>query len=160
MKASARKTYLVLWTATAAGALLALLGGAVLPRVGAPSDALKASAATAESLLWHNLSVALWPLALIVLGWASIPVIRRVGDVLAVAQLAVHGLLVGNALGQQPALWRFLPHLPFEWLGIALPVAAWRVARVGVAPNVARVAAVVCAALVVAAGLETWAVPL
>lgn len=160
MTATVRTTYLALWTATAAGAVLALVGGVVLLRVGAPRDALEASAATAEGLLWHNLGVALWPLVLVAVGWTSIPVTRRVGDAMAIGQLVLHGLLVGNAIGQQPALWRFLPHLPFEWLGVAVPVAAWRAARGGLEPNLAPVVVVSIAALAAAASLETWAVPL
>ena len=155
------RTYAELWLLTATGACTALVGLRVMS-VGTPHDALKPTFGTAASLLLHNAVVALWPLALSALRWNLHRPTRCLADVLVAGHLVAHGLLVGNALGQAPTLWRYLPHLPFEWLGIALPVAGWRSSRTeGVdAAVLRRLAGEALAALVVAAGLETWAVPL
>lgn len=156
------QTYGALWASTGLGAIAAGLGGAQLLHVGKPHDALHPTVATALDLLAHNALVALWPIALATLGWAVIPAARRVGDVLVGGQIALHGLLVGGALGQQRELWRYLPHLPFEWLGLALPAAGWLLSRhAGATPRrLSVLAAASIAALSVAAAVETWAVPL
>ena len=56
-----------------------------------------------RELVEHNALVALWPLALVALGWPELPGARTAGDLLIAAQLLAHGLLVGTALGQHPA---------------------------------------------------------
>jgi hypothetical protein len=148
--------------AAGAGALLAA-AGARLVVVPAPRDALAATPGTALELLRHNLPVALWPLALVALGWPAMTGVRRVGDALVLAQLAGHGALIGSALAQHGELWRYLPHLPLECLAIAVPAAAWRQARTGTpdtATQLARVGAAVAALLAVAALIETYLVPL
>ena len=115
MRAAVRSSYAAIWVATAVGILVA---GFTRPLfdVDAPRDALQASPATAVDLLVHNTLVALWPLALVALDWPQLRGARTAGDVLVAGQLALHGLLVGAAVGQQPSLWRYLPHLPAEWL--------------------------------------------
>lgn len=154
--------YLALWMATGSGAAIGAVTGARLAHAAVPDDALAASAATALELLAHNAPVALWPLALVAVGWPDIPVVRIAGDALVAGQLLAHGLVVGDALAQHPQLWRFLPHLPLEWLALATPAAGWLLARRDLAgrQRVAGLAATSIAALIVAAGLETWAVPL
>lgn len=115
------------------------------------------------ALVRHNAVVALWPLALVWLGWPAIPVARTIGDALAAGQVLLHGALLGSALAQQPGLWRFLPHLPFELAALALPVAAWIAARHSGDVNPIRLAGTVVAvlALVLAAAvLETYLVPI
>ena len=161
MNAAIARAYGALWVATATGAVLALAGMPIV-QAGRPHDALTASATTAASLLAHNLPVALWPLALAALGWTRLAMTRKTGDVLSSGQLLLHGLMVGNALGQQPALWRYLPHLPFEWLGIAIPLAGWQLARNGQDEmrQTAYLTVVTVAAMLIAACVETWAVPL
>jgi hypothetical protein len=154
----------VLAMALAAGA------GALAERVGlrlittpAPRDALAATPRTVLELVAHNLPVALWPVALIFLGWPALPVVRRVGDALVAGQLLGHGALVGNAVAQHPGLWRYLPHLPLEWLALALPAALWAQARAGTTIRAAAIALVglrVMLLLWLAAIAETYLVPL
>lgn len=155
--------YLALWAATGAGTGLAL-AGVHLITVPAPRDALEPNLATAMELFAHNALVALWPLALTALGWHGLTGIRLVGDALLAAQLVAHGLLVGSALGQHPETWRYLPHLPLEWLAIATPAAAWLTARRGrparpAATTLAAGAGACVAALLGAAPIETYLVP-
>jgi hypothetical protein len=151
----------MLWAATLAGGGMHL-AGLDLIRIGEPTDALTPSPETAAELFVHNALVAAWPLALVGLHWPEIPVVRWVGDALVGSQLLVHGLVVGNAVGQRPELWRYLPHLPLEWLGLALPAATWAAAERGVVDDVGLIAAAAAttAALAAAAAVETWTVPL
>src|SRR5262245_54659571 len=95
----------------------------------APHDALPATAATYGELLAHNVPVALWPAALVLIGWPYLRGVRQAGDAIISVQLLSHGLFVGVAVGARADLWRYLPHLPLEWLGLALPAAAWLHAR-------------------------------
>lgn len=154
-------TYGALWTVSVLSAGAAS-GGIALFEAGTPRDALDASAGTALSLIANNALVVLWPFALIALSWPAIPGARFAGDALVAAQLLMHGLTVGGAIGQRPELWRYLPHLPLEWLALALPATAWTLARRNALPvlTLYRLATVSLAALVVSAALETWAVPL
>jgi hypothetical protein len=145
-----------------AGAVLAAVGVEIIV-VGAPHDALTAAPATVLALVRHNAVVALWPLALVWLGWPAIPVARTTGDALAAGQVLLHGAVLGSALAQQPGLWRYLPHLPFEFAALALPVAAWITARRSGEVNPTRLAGTVAAvlALVLAAAvLESYLVPI
>jgi hypothetical protein len=148
--------------AAGAGALADRAGLRVL-EVDAPRDALAAAPRTVVELVAHNLPVAIWPLALVALGWPALPGARRVGDALVAGQLLGHGALVGSALTQHPGLWRYLPHLPLEWLALALPVAVWASARadrhVG-AVAVGLVALRVGVLLGLAAIVESYLVPL
>jgi hypothetical protein len=158
-------SYATLWAATALGAGLAAFGVRVLTAP-TPRDALAPTLQTAAELLGHNALVACWPLALVWIGWPGLAGARRLGDALVAAQLLAHGVLVGSALGQHPQLWRYLPHLPFEWLAITIPAAAWLTARCSrpghpaVTPG--RVLLIACAdlaALAGAAAIETYLVP-
>jgi hypothetical protein len=149
----------VIWAATAVGALA---GAAGLARAtGEPSDALPATAGTAAELVAHNATVALWPIALVAVGWPWLRGVRCVGDALVATQLAGHGLVVGTALGARFDLWRFLPHLPLEWLGLAIPAAAWIRARTTSEGRHAWLmsAAACLGVLVAAAAVETYLVP-
>lgn len=150
-------TYLLLSAATALAAMIASRGASLVER--APHDALPARPDVAVDLLAHNAPVALWPLALAALGWATIPVARRVGDALIATHLLAHAALVGGALGAQPATWRYLPHLPLEWLALALPATAWLAARRGRPPHLVVSASGTVASLGLAALLETYATP-
>src|SRR3954465_11657512 len=87
--------------AALAGAALAAVGVRVLV-VGPPRRSLVAEPATVLELLRHNSAAALWPLALIALGWPALRGVRRVGDALIAGQLLTHGALVGSALDQHP----------------------------------------------------------
>ena len=163
MRLALRQSYLAITGATAAGALLGLAGIALI-NTRAPHDALTADASTALTLLRLNAIVALWPIALLAIGWHRIPFARRVGDTLVRAQLLGNGLVAGDALGQHPQLWRYLPHLPVEWLAIAIPVAAWvsaRRASISYERQTLLAVAVAClGALTVAAAVETYLVPI
>jgi len=150
-----------------AGALAALaviavpgLGHSLYPD--APRPALSGGAVATLELLAHNAPVALWPLALVLLGWHGIPVARRVGDGLIAAQLAIHGATIGAALATWPELARWLPHLPAEYAAIALPCAVWIAARRNGCPTpsqLALLASATLALLAFAASLETWGTP-
>jgi hypothetical protein len=163
-----RDACLALYAAGIIGAALATAG--VRPfNAPAPHDPLATSPATALGLLAHNAPIALWPLALVALGWPALTGARAVGDALIAGQLVGHGLIVGNALGQHPAAWRYLPHLPLEWLAIAAPAGAClaarqqphaRARRALTARELVAVAMIVFAALVLAALIETYLVPL
>jgi hypothetical protein len=158
----AAATWISLWASTALGAAGAAAG---IYALGAPPphDALDATPATAISLLGHNALTALWPLALIALGWPSLAGGRWLGDALVSAQLLLHGLVVGGALASHTSMWRYLPHLPVEWLALAIPAAAWMNARIrppAQRRELAAATAATLAALTAAAVIETYAVPL
>ncbi len=162
MTSDVRRAYLTLWATTAIGATLGI-ADVYLFAASAPHDALPATLGSAVGLLAHNAPVAMWPLALIALGWPGLRGARAAGNALIATELVAHGLLVGNALGQHPALWRYMPHLPLEWLALATPAGAWLAARRGtrgsrrwLGHTVARVLAV----LALAALVETYFVPL
>ena len=160
--AAAGTAWIALWAATALGALTVAAGADAL-RTPAPHDALDATLTTATELFAHNAIVALWPLALVAIGWPSLPVARRLGDALVAAQLLGHGLLVGGALASHPAMWRYLPHLPAEWLALAIPAGSWATARArpsGQPVHLVASALLTLAALFAAALLETYLVPL
>jgi hypothetical protein len=152
-----------IWGATVAGALPAIAGVRFVS--GRPlHDALTATPGTALELMGHNAPVVLWPLALTAIGWPALPGIRLLGDLLVTAQLAGHGLLVGAHLAEQPGLWRYLPHLPLEWLAIAAPAGAWLDARTrhGVRTDdhsLALLLALSLTALLTATLIETYLVP-
>jgi len=160
--AAAGTAWIALWAATALGALTVAAGADAL-RTPAPHDALDATLTTATELFAHNAIVALWPLALVAIGWPSLPVVRRLGDALVAAQLLGHGLLVGGALASHPAMWRYLPHLPAEWLALAIPTGSWATACTrppGEPVHLGAAALLTLTALVAAALLETYLVPL
>jgi hypothetical protein len=154
----------VLVALTAVG-WLAGRGGLELT-TGVPRDALPAEPGTVLELLAQNTPVAMWPLALVALGWPAIPAIRTLGDLLVVAQLLGHGLLVGAALAAHGGLWRYLPNLPLEWAAIAVPAGGWLTARArtgAVALDrraLMKAGALTGALLIAAAAVETYAVPI
>lgn len=156
------RVYVALCLVTATGAASAALAGAAFVTVATPRDALAATVTSAIELLVANTAVAMWPLALVVLRWHAIPLVNGLADALIAANVAFNGLLVGGAIGQRPELWRYLPHLPVEWLALSFPAAAWILARRDdLAGRVlGRLTLATVAALVVAAALETWTVPL
>jgi hypothetical protein len=153
------RSYAAIWGATAIGTTTGLLGLQLLATT-APYDALDATPATALALLTANAVVALWPLVLIRLGWHRLAPANQIADLMVRAQILGNGLIAGNALGQHPRLALYLPHLPLEWLAIATPVAAWHTARRGNAPTAIRTATTTLVAVVGAALIETYLVPI
>jgi hypothetical protein len=65
---------------------------------------------TAGELLADNAHVALWPPALITLGWLRLP--GGAGHALLAVQLAVPACWSATRSGDTPPLWRYLSHLP------------------------------------------------
>lgn len=137
----------------------ALVPAGVELTVGAPRDALRAEPDVAFGLLAHNLPVTLWPLVLVMLQWTSTRIVRTIGDAFVAVHLAGHGLLVGSAVGSDPGTWRFLTHLPIEWLALSVPAGAWIGARTGRFAHHQRSAMLTLVALTAAAFIETYAVP-
>jgi len=158
------------WLASFAALLALTAAGWVLGRAGleltsgAPRDALPARPETLVELLAANVPVALWPLALVALGWPAMTGVRVAGDLLIAAQLLGHGLLVGAALATHPSLWRFLPHLPLEWAALAVPAGTWLAARLRPGRTdhreLMQAGLLTGALLIVAAAVETYAVPI
>ncbi|MQA75695.1 MAG: hypothetical protein GEU88_15370 [Solirubrobacterales bacterium] len=117
------------------------------------------------AIVAHNALAALWPLALVALGWHRLAVVEWVGDGVVWGALLLNGASVGLALGAVGVeLLAYLPHLPLEWLGLAIPVAGWSAARAGelgpgLRPLVA-VGAVALLVLLVAAAVEVYVAPL
>ncbi len=152
-----------LTVSAAIGAALSLIGADVIVAY-EPHDALAATFSSVWELWRHNAPVALWPLALVALAWPWSAGLRRLGDVVVAGTVVGHGVTIGSALAQYPELWRYLPHLPLEWLAVAMPAAAWRSARQRPARGPIRAlvptALVTAGVLVLAALAETYAVPL
>ena len=130
----------------------------------APHDALPATSGTAGGLLAHNAPVALWPLALVALGWPRLPAARRVGDVLVAGQLVAHGVLVGNALGQHPACGATCRTCRSNGSRSPLPAGAWLTARTQRTLRrgtwLVQLAVAAVGVLALAAIVETYLVPL
>jgi hypothetical protein len=153
------RAYASIWAATVAGVALGLLGVRLL-NAAVPYHALTESPRTALMLMAVNALVASWPLALLTLGWQRVPRLAGLADVLVRGQLLGNGLIVGNAIAQHPSLVRYLPHLPLEWAALSTPVSAWLAARAGRPWSAANTAALTLAALLAAALVETYLVPL
>jgi hypothetical protein len=154
-------------SAVAAVVLIAAasIGALIAAEPATPTDALDDDPGTALGLFAHNAAVALWPLALLALGWDRIGPLASLADGLIVASLAVNGVQVGRALSAAGAeLWPYLPHLPAEWIALALPAGCWFAFRRSAPrerrPALAIAAGATVAALAVAAVLETYVPPL
>ncbi len=119
------------------------------------------SAAGALSLLANNARAAGWPLLPCALDAGRYPVLRRLVDVTVLLGVAVNLLPVGAALGvYRVRLLPYLPQLPFELYGVTSAAAGWRASRRRLhRRELAAAAASVLIALILAAVLETWAVP-
>lgn len=128
----------------------------------APHDPEAHNAATALSLWFHNVRLALAPLAAAAAVHHRPGRLRQVVDVLLAVVLAVNVLPVAVELGTWGArLLPYIPNAPLELLALVIgPVSWWLVTR-GRLPVRALwlIAAIVVALLATAACLETWAVP-
>jgi hypothetical protein len=87
---------------------------------------------------------------------------RLVIDVLLTADLLAQTAIVGAAFGAYGSrLLAFIPHLPLEWLALAISTSVWLAARRGAVPLVelATAGAASAVALLVAGAVETYATP-
>lgn len=148
--------------------LLGVLAGALVPALGpgrAPHPTLHGTLAEALSIAVTNASSLAAPLLLTAGRWHTSPLTRRLGDVLVAAIIAVNALLIGLALGRHPiALLAYLPHLPLEDAALTTAAAAWVTRRAPSSAHqrprsVAAYAAVTLALTVLAALMETYAIP-
>jgi hypothetical protein len=126
-----------LWALTlaVAAALWAVPGGARIAR-GLLPLALSAarnpvpSVAGVVAIAASNALHCGWPLALGALGVTRRRVARALGDVAVGANVLACAVMVGGALGGYGLrVVAFLPHLPLEWAGVAVGIAAWTVER-------------------------------
>lgn len=128
----------------------------------APHDPDAHTAATALSLWFHNARLALAPLAAAAAVQHHPGRLRRTGDVLLGLVFAANVIPVAIELGTWGSrLVPYIPNAPVELLALVIgPVSWWRVTR-GRLPVrcLWPIAAVVLALLLLAACLETWAVP-
>ena len=169
------RPYLLAYLATLAGLLLlAAAVGAVGPVRGlahalvpfdwrvAPHDPNAHDTATALNLWFHNARVALAPLAAAAAVQNHAGRLRRIGDVLLGVVFAANVVPLAVELGTWGSrLLPYIPNAPAELLAlVAGPVSWWLVTR-GRVPlrSLWRIAAIVVALLLLAACLETWAVP-
>ena len=169
------RPYLLAYLATLAGLLLlAAAVGAVGPvrdlahtlvpfdwRI-APHDPNAHDVATALSLWFHNARVALAPLAAAAAVQTHRGRLHRAGDLLLGVVFAANVIPLAVELGTWGSrLLPYIPNAPVELLAlVAGPVSWWLVTR-GRLPvrSLWLTAAIVVALLLLAACLETWAVP-
>jgi hypothetical protein len=148
----------------ASAALAALVAVAAGTSHANPHDAIDDSPGAVAALFAHNAAVAWIPLGLAALGWDRARSLHLTGDAVVLASLIANGAVVGYALARAgPELAAYLPHLPFEWTAIALPAGAWLCLRRGCPDPWAlllQTLALSAAALLVAALIEVYAVPL
>jgi hypothetical protein len=169
------RPYLLAYLATVAGLLLlATAVGAigavrdvaqtVVPfdwRI-APHDPNAHDVATALSLWFHNARLALAPLAAAAAVQTHRGRLRQAGDLLLGVVFAANVIPLAVELGTWGSrLLPYIPNAPVELLAlVAGPVSWWLVTR-GRLPvrSLWLIAAIVVALLLLAACLETWAVP-
>ena len=109
------------------------------------------------ALVVHNASIALWPLAAIAADLHRWRLRALLDGLLAVTLMANAGI-VGAALSAYGTrLVRFLPHLPLEFLGLALPATSWMLHRAGGRARALPVARRTVVVLTSAALIEAYA---
>lgn len=162
--------YTTLWAATLATAALIALAPATVTAAVRETLALSLTATATGppvpgrvlTLAAHNIPIAAWPLLLGLLGVGSEPRARRGADILVGACLLANTLPVGAAVGVYGArLLPYVPQLPIEWAALAVGYGGWLVQRRRVMSGGERLLslALVIVVLVLAAALETYAVP-
>ncbi len=117
---------------------------------------------TFTSLLATNIRATAWPLVPAAFGAERSRTGRRLVHAAALVSLATNVLPAGAALGAyRLALVPYLPHLPLELYAITAGPASWLLVARGRCNRrqLLPIAASICAALAVAAFLETWATP-
>lgn len=126
------------------------------------APAPRATVSRAAGIFLANIRSTGWPLLMLAAGLHCLPALRRVVDVAVIASVAANLVPVGVALATyRLALVPFIPHLPIELWAIATGPACWYLASRGRLRGAGLTFSVVLlvVALVVAAGVETWAVP-
>jgi hypothetical protein len=155
---------LLLAAAVSAAGVIRELAHALVPfdwRI-APHDPNAHNATTALSLWFHNARVALAPLAAAAAVQNHPGRLRRTGDLLLGVVFAANVVPLAVELGTWGSrLLPYIPNAPVELLAlVAGPVSWWLVTR-GRLPvrSLWPIAATAVALLLLAACLETWAVP-
>jgi hypothetical protein len=162
--------YAAIWTATLTAAFVVavawqtlaapvqqVLGLRLTPITNPPPDIERVMALAA-----HNIPIAAWPLLLGMMGAHRSRRSRRIADCLVLACMAANVLPVGAALGAYgAALLPYIPQLPLEWAGLAVGAGSWLVQRRRVVTAREGLVwfALITAALLCAAALETFTVP-
>jgi hypothetical protein len=154
---------------TIAGVTLLAAIAATLERdlgpITAPHPALHGTPGEALSIAAHNARTLIAPLALIAGRWHTSHLTRPIGDAVVGALVVANATLVGLALGRYPTqLPAYLPHVPLEDAALAIAAGAWLAHRLAdpagaPAPRLARAAVLTAAVTIVAAIVETYAVP-
>lgn len=148
--------------------LLGAITSMLVPALGparAPRPTLRGTPGEAVTIAITNAQTLLAPLLLSAGRWHTSRVTRCLGDIVVAAIVIANAALIGLALGRHPiALLAYLPHLPFEDAALTAAAAAWfcrRAASVAEGPprSVAAYAALTLALTVLAALMETYAVP-
>jgi hypothetical protein len=117
---------------------------------------------TFSSLLLTNVQATAWPLVPVVLRAEQSRGLRRIVHGAVLISLGANVLPVGAALGvYRLTLTPYLPHLPLELYAITTGASSWLCVARGRPRNAHLVAGGISigAAILVAAFLETWAVP-
>jgi len=164
---SRHPTLLVAITIVALTAVAAAVS-AVWPQLGPgrqPRPTLHGTPGEVVSIFVTNARTLIAPLLLAAGRWHTGRTTRPIGDVIVAALVISNPVMVGLALGRHPIeLLAYLPHLPIEDAALAIAASAWIVRRVrnGDDPpsaSVARCTAVTAAVALLAAIVETYAVP-
>ena len=114
------------------------------------------------ALAAHNIPIAAWPLLLGVAGVSRQRLAVRAADILVGASMLANTVPVGAALGAYGGtVIAYVPQLPLEWAGLAIGYGSWLVQRRRPMESRERLArlALIAATLLIAAMLETAAVP-
>jgi len=141
---------------------------AVWPELGPgrqPRPTLHGTPGEVVSIFVTNARTLIAPLLLAAGRWHTGRTTRHVGDVVVAALVISNPVMVGLALGRHPIeLLEYLPHLPLEDAALAIAASAWIARRVHSADDprsasVLRCAVVTAAVVLLAALVETYAVP-
>lgn len=146
----------------------AAIASAVWPELGPgrqPHPTLHGTPGEVASILATNARTLIAPMLLAAGRWHTGRATRQLGDVVVAALVISNPVMIGLALGRHPIeLLEYLPHLPLEDAALAIAASAWvarRVRRGDDSPpaSTARYAAVTAAVVLLAAIVETYAVP-
>ena len=165
---SRHPTLLIAITIVALTAVAAAVS-AVWPQLGPgrqPRPTLHGTPGEVVSIFVTNARTLIAPLLLAAGRWHTGRTTRHVGDVVVAALVISNPVMVGLALGRHSLeLLEYLPHLPIEDAALAIAASAWIARRVRSAAespppaSVARCTAVTAAVALLAAFVETYAVP-